>query len=219
MSIRLRSLAIVSAVALLSGTAAAAPIELTYTNNLGNPTGRITNDSTRSPTIRAGEFQFNTAGDTLYWDDGLSAFCIEIDMTLAGTAEYEIVSGLGSFTASQQMHIAALFSNYYAASKDSDIASAAFQLALWEILNEDGDTLDLTHGSFHATTFGGAASLANSWLADLGEVSGEYEFYVFISPNSQNLLAVRAVPEPAALALLGAGLLGAALVRRRRRVA
>lgn len=219
MSIHLRTLAFVSALALLSGTAAAAPIELTYTNNLGNPTGRISNDGTRSPTIRAGEFQFNTAGDTLYWDDGLSAFCIEIDMTLAGSAEYTIQSGLDSFTASQQSHIAALFSNYYAASKESNVASAAFQLALWEIINEDGDTLSLATGTFHATDFGGAASLANAWLADLGEVSGEYEFYVFISPDSQNLLAVRAVPEPAALALMGAGLLGAALVRRRRKSA
>ncbi|MDQ2075932.1 PEP-CTERM sorting domain-containing protein [Marinimicrobium sp. ABcell2] len=208
--------------ALLAVSAQAATIQLNYQHNLGSgtPSGHITGVS---PRVFAGEFEFSTSNnstDMIQWDDGLSAFCIQTSTFLQTSSVYTATAGLGSFTGtSQGTLIDRLFSSYYESSKSSQVGSAAFQLALWEIINEGTDSLNLGSGSFRASHFGSTTlNLAGSWLGSLDNnaASGVYDFYILTSDTSQDLITVTArVPEPAAASLLFIGLL--ALYRMRRR--
>ena len=218
MTIANNTRAIAVAAVFLFGTAAqASPITLKYLNNLSGPSGSI---SGVSGNVYAGEFRFEiTGGDTPYWDDELSAFCVDIDTTLKSSASYDVQEGLGGFTSAQQQNLDRLFTGYYETSKSSAVHSAAMQLAIWEIIEETSAPLQLySSGDFSSSSFNGARGIADVWLADLGGLTGGgYEFFVLQSDRSQDLLSARRVdvPEPGTLLLSVAGLLGMGLTRRR----
>lgn len=201
-----------------SGMVHATTIGLTYLNNLGNPTGSITGYNS----VRAGEFNFainSIDGDAPAWGATLDAFCIDISTALQNTATYTLHEGLGSLSSNtQQNRVDRLFTSYYELSTTSAHNSAAFQLALWEILNESHSSLNLSSGSFSSGAFDGARTIANNWLANLGTLTGGYEYYILRADNSQDLVTVRQVnvPEPTVLLLMGTGLLILALAQRRR---
>lgn len=101
--------------------------------------------------------------------------------------------------------------------------SAAFQLAVWEIVTEAGNTFNLGNGQFKA--WGGnttAIAMANDWLK-LDKTQGNRDYkinYYFYGnmPNgvTQNLISVSPVPLPAAgLLMLSALGLGGLVSRRR----
>jgi len=100
--------------------------------------------------------------------------------------------------------------------------SAAFQLAVWEVVNETAGatSFSLGGGRFTATTsshnmaFSNAVALANDWLSLDEAVTGNYKVdYYFYGdmPNqtTQNLISMSPVPLPAAgwlmLSALGMG--------------
>lgn len=103
-------------------------------------------------------------------------------------------------------------------------SSAAFQLAIWEILFEGGTYggLTVSGGNFQATGNAAAITQANSWLAalDAGDPATT-ALFLLSSPNHQDFITdtnspLLQTPEPGSLALLGVGILAAMFAMRRR---
>jgi hypothetical protein len=105
-----------------------------------------------------------------------------------------------------------------------DDYSAAFQLAVWEIVNENAPGgYDLTTGNFMAAAGGNAVAIAQGWLSNLPTVS-HYNVDIWsIQDNGasgwgpQDVAVFSPAPEPETYALMLAGLGLMGLVARRRK--
>ncbi len=116
---------------------------------------------------------------------------------------------------------------------DFAIKATAYQVVLWEILNDAGaNPLSLTNGLTRVdfTTSGpnpddpwvaDMRDLANSWIAALNadswSVTGQYEYQMLLSDEWQALGYLVEVPEPSSFVLAGLAMAAVVVVRRRRR--
>ena len=133
--------------------------------------------------------------------------------------------------ASHANEIAALYSNYYAGTVGNTAKSAAFQLALWEIVSDDDvkkvaatNTTIWNDGqailsALEASNFamGGEQYEVTAYYADRGgngkQIAGQN--YLVATEIAEPQGSSTAVPEPGTLALVGLGLAGMCRLRRR----
>lgn len=144
------------------------------------------------------------------------AFCIDINQSISSGNSYTdfVVTPLASapipgsaMGATKANSIAELWANEFTGLNTAD-QYAAFQVAVWEIINDTG--LSLTGGIFRAAS-GTVRTLAQGFLSKLDGVGPYAPVYAIASPTKQDFV----VPAPGAAGLaLGGLLLG---VSRRRR--
>ncbi|WP_350282631.1 hypothetical protein [Nitrosomonas sp.] len=192
------------------GTVHADPITLTRTSILGNgTTGTLPHSSSWSGNpwnqgkpiqgnVYAGEFKFKTAEGLDFY-----AFCADIFHALNPAATtYQMdaltagsVAGIGSWEIAR---LGYLFDNYgsYLDDPTKGKELAAFQLTMWEILFENGNTQGnkngspLSTGNFKVNGFGDADNLANTWIKDIydnaenGKESELYDLFFLTSSST-----------------------------------
>ena len=107
--------------------------------------------------------------------------------------------------------IASLYGTWFADSLTSAARSAAFQVALWELAFDSGASL--AAGAFQLVGADSVRAQANAYLNPANWLAGG-SVGVILRDGKQDLLVN--VPEPATLALFGAGLAGLALLVRTR---
>jgi hypothetical protein len=186
-------------------------------------------DSLRNGNVPAGAFSLNPpAGDI--------AYCIDLAQTINfGTLYHDYTKSSlaadGVLSSLRKGEIAQLFHGFYTTSLLNTTNSAAFQLALWEIVFETGSsTLDVdgahdaTHGGTRGNNYatgpdgpGTVIGIANAWLGGLAPFSTDTTgLYTYRSPAHQDQIVYHRTPEPPTLIILGAGLGLIAFLARRR---
>jgi len=150
---------------------------------------------------------------------------------IGGANAYTFPDGMGSTKASHLRH---LFDNHHADADTSSTTAAAFQLAIWEIINENSGTYELSYydgdrGSFYAKNSSSVA-LANDWLDEVVAETGVPDIalriltdpckqdYAVILPDVPEPPSNGAIPEPMTMLALIAGLGGTGGYLRRRRL-
>src|SRR4029453_14240636 len=126
------------------------------------------------------------------------------------------------FSAARQADLQRLFTNDFGLALTSAQNSAAFQIAIWDILF-DNDANISTYGGAGQFGFGGGnpptIAIAQGWVNALGSGSSSFPLYQLTSPTHQDFITPPPpglVPEPSAISLLGAGLVVLMLALRRR---
>ena len=142
-------------------------------------------DYSSSPRLKAkvwaGVYNFQIQSGTTYTelggvDDVFSTYCIDIGNWVSKNHAYTwtvvdltdapvpFLYSDGKMSAAEQSALQKLYGQSHAASLASAPAAAAFQAAVWEIVNESGSAWDISSGNFKAT--GIDATTVNTLLAN-----------------------------------------------------
>jgi len=187
-------------------------------------TGVVTSPAAITSTPAAGGFLMQNASAP---GDSFLAWCLDVQGWLTSPAAYSLLTGTDFYTgtagavkidALERLATAVL---PYVNTKGE---SGAFQLAVWEIINETAGPYGLASGNFTvASASDGAYDLAGQWLTKLNDGTFSADtmtLSVWKDVNKQTQdLAVFAtpVPEPEIYAMMGIGLGLLAWSRRRKK--
>ncbi len=144
------------------------------------------------------------------------AYCVDLDHWNTGNPSIYTVSPSPITNLTYGGRAAYLY-NKYAASVDTKAKGAALQLAIWDVVTDNGDGLG--NGQFKSSGLTTEVkNLANSYLADSAGKSGMAVLFSAVDhgvrcDKNQNFMGP--VPEPASLAAFGIGI--ASLLRRRKK--
>lgn len=170
----------------------------------------------------AGVFNWTATGGDSGIVGQFTTFCIELTQHISGGNSYTYtltapasapIPGLGFSPMGPRANLLAeLYGRFYPTLNLSNASdTAAFQLAVWEISNDNNATLDLTTGNFQAQNGGTYFATAQNWLSQLDGTGPTLSITALSSNTVQDQIYV---PAPAAAGLLGFA--GLAASRRRR---
>lgn len=230
--------------ALSPGAHAALVVDATYKNmTYGTETfNAILNN--KSSSVSAGMLSFTknqvTGVMPLPIGSTFSAFCVEVlqNVVTGKKVSYSFVDASTRFSAAKTDAITRLYT-LFNGQVNSKSTSAAFQLALWEIVddfdeNSSWTSLNLSNGKFKLSwmdTYKNTVKLAQHWLGQLSGTKSKYDMYVMTNQFSQDQLVfggtdkkidipnppsdITDVSSPAMVGIFGMSLLAFGAWRRR----
>jgi hypothetical protein len=210
---RLAAAVVIIAVGLAGTTARASYVTATFSTVNPGEVVTITSGG-KSETGWAGIYNFTNASG--YTTGNIQGFCIDIAQAIySGTTVTFNVDSLANapvpgpaMGAKKADLVRELWGRDYALIGTDNVKAAAFQIDIWEIINETSSTLDIRHGNFFVSGVNSATlDQAQTWLNQLTGTGPKADNLIALTSATYQDYVVYATPAPPSLVLGGVGAL------------